>query len=276
VSRILDRYDNQYDRLVEMLTGMLAHREQWIGHLLSHQAGQGFDRAGLEGSLRLLIESELSTAREGIPDECLAELPRFLEYAMTHLAPEDAGVRALLDSCGGPGCDFLDLPVEAGALPHWLTLIGFLLNKGGGWWAAPGKAIGFPAPSQAKGEEKANRTFWKDGFTALLNTLRDDTDLQAQLNTIRRLPRPDYDDEAWASLESLMRILIRAFQEWSLVMSETGQTDFSEIASRAIEALGSHEAPSALPGHVADPDPAAGKADGGLDRRGRQNPVPGR
>jgi hypothetical protein len=72
VSRVLDRYDNQYDRMVEMLTGMLGHREQWIGHLLAHQAGQGFDREGLEGALRLLIESELQAARESIPEQFLA------------------------------------------------------------------------------------------------------------------------------------------------------------------------------------------------------------
>ena len=40
VIRVLDRYDNQYDRLVELLTGMLASREQWLEHLLAiHDRG---------------------------------------------------------------------------------------------------------------------------------------------------------------------------------------------------------------------------------------------
>ncbi len=43
-----------------------------------------------------------------------------------------------------------------------------------------------------------------------------------------------------------MRILLRASQEWLLVMAETGQTDFGEIAARAIQALGDDDEPSNL------------------------------
>ncbi len=68
VVRVLDRYDNQYDRLVELLTSMLGHREQWIGHLLDVQCGSGFDRQRLEESLELLVEAELSAALDNLPD----------------------------------------------------------------------------------------------------------------------------------------------------------------------------------------------------------------
>lgn len=246
VIRVLDRYDNKYDRLVELLTRMLGHREQWIGHLLDIQTDVGFDRDGLEEALCLLIETELKTARDLIPDDVLTKLPRYLKYALANLPQDEQVVRALLENCGGPDGNHLDLPLSAEALPYWLTTINYLLNKGGGWWASPVSGMGFPAPSSVKGEEKALRKSWKDGFTALLDTLRGNGELQTQLNTIRKLPRPDYDDEAWESLESLMRILIRAFQEWNVVMSESGQTDFSEIAARAIDALGSDNAPSNL------------------------------
>ena len=246
VVRILDRYDNQYDRLVELLTMMLGHREQWISHLLAIQKGDGFDRDGLEDALRLLIESELLSAREIIPDELLAALPRYLDYALNHLPPDEASVAALLEACGGPACDYLDLPVNAEALPHWMTMISFLLTKGGGWWANANASLGFPAPSSARGEEKLLRQEWKDGFKELLDTLRDNNELLARFNTIRKLPKPGYDDASWESLESLMRILIRAFQEWKVVMAEAGETDFSEIAARAIQALGHDGEPSNL------------------------------
>lgn len=246
VARVLDRYDNQYDRLVDLLTHMLGHREQWISHLLDIQTGDGFDRDGLEDALRMLIEAELRAARESIPAGVLHELPRYLNYALGNLPPDDTSVRALLEACGGIKCSTLDLPVSADALKHWITLIGFLLTKGGKWWSSPTAALGFPAPSAAKGEEKVLRQSWKDGFTELLAVLRDNIELLDQFNTIRKLPRPDYEEEAWESLESLMRILIRAFQEWRIVMSETGQADFSEIAARAIEALGSDDQPSNL------------------------------
>ena len=58
IVRVLDRYDNQYDRLVDLLTHMLSHREQWIGHLLAIRAGLGFDRQALEDALARLVESD--------------------------------------------------------------------------------------------------------------------------------------------------------------------------------------------------------------------------
>jgi ATP-dependent exoDNAse (exonuclease V) beta subunit len=246
VIRVLDRYDNQYDRLVALLTSMLGHREQWIGHLLAIQTEDGFDRHGLEESLCLLIAAELRSARESLPDYLLAELPRYLNYALANLPADGTEVKALLEACGGFDCDFLNLPITAGALEHWITMISYLLTKSGNWWANPTASLGFPAPSNAKGEEKTLRKEWKDGFRELLDSLRDNDALLDQFNTIRKLPKPDYDDEAWESLESLMRILIRAFQEWKVVMSETGEADFSEIASRAIQALGEDGAPTNL------------------------------
>ncbi len=246
VIRVLDRYDNQYDRLVELLTGMLGHREQWIGHLLEVQTTDGFDREGLEEGLELLIEAELLAARECIPGHLLTELPRFLDYASSNLPMDESNVSILLDACCGPAADYLDIAPSADALPHWVTMIGFLLTRQGGWRAGADARLGFPAPSNAKGEEKQLRAHWKEEFRALLDSLRDNQDLLDRFNTISKLPKPGYDEEAWESLQSLMRILIRAFQEWHVVMSETGQTDFSEIAARAIQALGKDDEPSNL------------------------------
>ncbi len=142
--------------------------------------------------------------------------------------------------------DTLDLPASADALDHWVTMINFLLTASGTWRSRLLAKMGFPGTTGTRGEEKVLRQEWKDSFGALLDSLRDDDKLLEQFNSIRKLPRPDYEDEAWESLESLMRILIRAFQEWKMVMSETGEADFSEIAARAIEALGHDEAPSNL------------------------------
>jgi ATP-dependent helicase/nuclease subunit A len=245
--RVLDRYDNQYDRLVELITSMLGRREQWISHLLDIRTGHGFDREGLEDGLRLLIEAELRSARENIPGELLAELPRYLNYSLGNAPADAAAVKALLQACGGQDTGFLDLPTDADALQHWVTMIRRLLTAAGDKWRASADAgAGFPAPSNAKGEEKALRQHWKDGFKALLDTFRNNDALRDQFNAICKLPGPGYDDDAWESLEALMRILIRASQEWLFVMAETGQTDFGEIAARAIQALGKDDEPSNL------------------------------
>jgi len=246
VARVLDRYDNQYDRMVELLTGMLGNREQWMEHLLKNRTETGFDRRGLEESLRFLIEVELGKARAGIPDTLLTELPRFFNYALSNSPDNEAGLAELLEACGGYDTDFLELPTSADALGHWVTMIGCLLTKSGTWWANPNASLGFPAPSSAPREQRMLRKEWKDGFKALLDRHRDNDSLCNQLHDIRKLPCPDYDDEAWESLESLMRILMRAAAEWKVVMTESGRADFSEIAYRAIQSLGEDDEPSNL------------------------------
>ena len=247
IIRVLDRYDNQYDSLVELLTSMLASREQWIGHLLNARSGGGFDRQGMEDALRTLIETQLETARHIIPDQLLIALPRFYNYAIGNGADNTTELEALLDACGGFDCVSLDLPTTADALPHWKTMIGSLLTKQGEMRkSAPTEKGGFPAPSKAKGEEKTRRTAYKNDFKSLLDEHRENDSLEDILNTISILPCPEYEHEAWESLEALMRILIRAAGNWELVMAETGEVDFGEIAFRAIRSLGYEDAPSDL------------------------------
>ncbi|GMR15448.1 MAG: UvrD-helicase domain-containing protein [Gammaproteobacteria bacterium] len=247
VIRVLDRYDNQYDKLVGLLTGMLANREQWIGHLLDVRQGDGFDRQGLEEALRYLIEIQLQKARQLTPDDLLCSLPRLYNFALSHAPTDEPQLKALMDACGGFDCNSLDLPANADSLPHWQTMINrFLTKKGEKWLAAPNKNHGFPAPKKAKGDDIATFADAKAEFTALLDKHRENDELRNIYHTIRSLPQPDYEDEAWESLESLMRILLRAATEWDVVMAETGEVDFGEVAYRAIQSLGYEDAPTDL------------------------------
>lgn len=247
VKRVLDRYDNQYDRLVGLLTGMLASREQWTGHLLNARKGEGFDRPGMEAALRYLVETQLEAARAVIPDGLLHGLPRFYRYAIGNGADNSPALEALLTACGGPDCGFLDLPTGADSLDHWKTLINSLYTLGGDMRkSAPSASGGFPAPSMARGEDRARCAAFKDDFVALLDTQRDNETLHTTLKIINGLPRPGYEDEAWESLESLMRIMLRSAENWKLVMAENGEVDYSEIAQRAIESLGFEGAPTDL------------------------------
>ena len=246
VIRVLDRYDNQYDRLVELLTGMLASREQWIGHLMDARSGDGFNRQGMENALRYLVGIELEKARQVTPENLLLELPRFYRYAISNAAKNADALTELLEFCGGADCAALDLPVSAEALPHWKTMISSLLTASGTMRKSLTINDGFPAPSSAKGADKALYAAYKDDFLTLLNEHRENDALRIAYNTISTLPSPIYEDEAWESLESLMRILIRAAGNWKLVMAESGELDFGEIANRAIQSLGYENAPSDL------------------------------
>jgi len=242
---VLGRYNNQYDRLVELLASMLANREQWLPHIMASRSGDGFDRQALETSLRLLIEAQLVAARSRMPDKLLYDLPRFLDFALENNPTDEIELRELQQACANRG--FLDLPVHADALGYWRTVIGRLLTANGKKWrSAPDKNSGFPAPSSAKGEERDRFSVFKEEFKALLNEHCDNDELREAFNIVRTLPSPGYEDEAWESLESLMRILLQAAAEWKLVMAEYGQVDYSEMSARAIESLGSEGAPTDL------------------------------
>jgi len=247
VIQVLNRYDNQYDRLVDLLTGMLASREQWLGHLMKARMGHGFDRQGMEDALTCLVEAQLENARQLTPDSLLTELPRYYRYALSNGTKNDDALTELLDICGGIDCEHLDLPTTADALEHWKTMINGLLTASGDLRkGAPTANDGFPAPSSAIGEDRLRYSAYKTDFLALLDTHRENDALHNAYHAIRKLPNPEYEDEAWESLESLMRILISSAVNWELVMAESGEVDFSEIASRAIRSLGDEHAPSDL------------------------------
>jgi ATP-dependent helicase/nuclease subunit A len=247
VIRVLDRYDNQYDRLVSLLTSMLSNREQWITHLLETRRGDHFDREGMQLALQYLVENQLDIARDRTPEHLLRELPRFFNFALSQSPVDEPELNDMMAISGGLEDGFLDLPVTADALVHWQVMIKRLLTANGDKWRSlPDAKAGFPPPSKAKGEEAALFKSMKSGFKALLDEYRDDDTLRDIYNTVSSLPNPYYEDEAWESLESLMRILLRAAENWILVMAETGEVDFAEIANRAIESLGHEGAPSDL------------------------------
>lgn len=247
VSRVLDRYDNQYDRLIALLTSMLANREQWITHLLNTRKGDGFDRQGMEDALQYLVQNQLEMARENTPDDLLGRLHSLFDFALSHAPKDETDLKDLMMVSGGPQAAYLDLPVTADALGYWQTMINRLLTADGKKWrGAPDASAGFPPPSKASGEDKVLFKTMKDNFKALMDEYSDNDKLREIYNTVRSLPSPYYEDEAWDSLESLMRILLRAATNWTLVMAETGEVDFGEIANRAIESLGDEDAPSDL------------------------------
>jgi ATP-dependent exoDNAse (exonuclease V) beta subunit len=162
VIRILDRYDNQYDRLLELLTGMLASREQWMPHLMRSRTEDGFDRQGMEESLCVLVEIELQNARRLTPVNLLRELPRFYRYAISNNADNTDELTDLLNISGGVDCVAIDLPATAEALPHWKTMLGMLLTKAGGIRkSAPATKAGERKKSVAAASRKTSKHYLK-------------------------------------------------------------------------------------------------------------------
>ncbi len=246
ITIILDRYDNKYDTIIKLVSAMLASREHWLGHILAARTADGFDRAGLETALRYLVESQLQQTKNQLPTELRTKLAGVYNYALSNQPTNKVALQQLLDASGGQDCGSLDLQDTADNLIHWHTLADTLLTNSGDWRKSVSAAAGFPAPSGAKGEEKVRRQYWKDRFKELLEAVSEDDLLRENLCLTRSLPQPEYEDQNWESLQSLLRILIHAASELTLLMAATGELDFTEVSARAIQALGAKDAPSDL------------------------------
>ena len=244
VARVLRRYDNQYDRLAEMLTGMLGNRDQWLEFLVRTRSGNGFDREALEEALSLLVEAELQKAWDLFPSWLSEELPGFLGFMLEHAPADEAELRQLVDACCSGGV--LQMPVTPGSLPLWTTLLSRMLTQSGSWLSGLAARHGFPSQAGASATDKILFKERKAEYKALIGRLHSDESLREQLALVRKLPGPHFSDEAWVSLESLNRILLQAAAEWKVVMAETGIADFTEVSERAIRALGDPDHPTDL------------------------------
>jgi ATP-dependent exoDNAse (exonuclease V) beta subunit len=70
--------------------------------------------------------------------------------------------------------------------------------------------------------------------------------LRAALEAILRMPEEHYTDEQWEVLGAILELLPRAAAHLKLVFAERGETDFTEVAQRAVLALGTPENPTDL------------------------------
>lgn len=229
IARFLLHLDNRNDKAVTMLADMLGRRDQWLHRLLSDQAG---DREALEAAFAAEARNAMARAREAIPRAFVEELVSLAAGAAEELARgDDDGSRIL--NCAGlealPG-------IEPEELPRWQGLADLLLTAGGDWRRRVTKREGF---STQRKDAKAR-------FMDLLQRLAEVADLDARLDRLRRLPPLEFSEHQWALLEGFRELLPLAVAELQLVFSERGEVDHSEIALRALNALGSEEQPTDL------------------------------
>lgn len=232
LEHLLTHLDNDVNRLHRLLVTMLARRDQWLP-----SASVGAGRENLENSLRSLMLEELSKAEEQIGWENWRELVALLRYAASNLEPDSTSpIRMWLERETPARPDPEDLP-------YWRGAAELLLTREGQWRRSLTKTVGFPT-SQKKAEKELCNA-WKQRAESLLARLGD-AQLAESLHEIAQFPDWRYRDDQWATLESLLLLLRVAAAQLLLVMGRTGTVDFSEIAQRALQALGTPEEPTEL------------------------------
>jgi ATP-dependent helicase/nuclease subunit A len=234
---LLAHLDNRMTRLRDLLTAMLARRDQWLRHL----AGQGSleQRRGLERGLRSFVEEVLAAVDALFPESIRDRLAQLAAFAGENLQTQGiAGpVAALAGLKRFPGPD-------AECLDQWRGLGELLLTSAGSYRRRLDKNCGFPA------EKKEPFVENKRAMAELLDGLRENEDLRELLQEVRDLPPVVYDDAQWSVLQTLVSLLPRAVAELWVVFRETGQADFIEVAQAAERAFGEEGRPTDLQLHL--------------------------
>lgn len=236
VEALLVWLDQDSQRAENILTDVLASREQWLRAL---GPDNSLDRTRAETLLTDIVERGLRKAdaqlrsalrRHGFTDNELATLLSFVKNTL-----QGRGVAV-------PDFPFDQLPKpEVSDIAAWIFLSGRFLT---GTESDPAL---FKKITITQGWPK--QTPQKARFEELLEALRRDGlgfELIAALNDARQLPEPRYADEEWRALESLVEVLRRSAAELALVFAESGQADFSGIAAAALDGLGDPDAPGGV------------------------------
>lgn len=222
---LLLRADHRTGQVLGMLAQMLACREQWLGLFCRHADEAGL-REEINTNLRRLAEDRMQHAAALFAPQQRQRLLPLLRFAAANLQRDDPAhpAGALAGLTAWPAA-------ETAALPAWQAMATLLLRADGHFYQRVNARQGFPADSQFRAEKVA--------FTELLTELAAQPGLAEALQDVRSLPASlELDEDAWRFLQGLGLILRLAAAELNTLMMTRGQMDFTEIALRALQALG--------------------------------------
>jgi len=221
VEGVLLHQDHNAAAVISLLAEMLAKREQWLGDIAEHGRDMAGLRQMLEANLAEIMMQSLIDCDALMPMQVRQELPALIRFAGEQ-RQDDA-----LKQFRWPDSDLA-------MLDAWRLIADFLLVANRAEFRKPRGVtvrLGFPA-----GKEFAAV---KDQFKALLDMLATSPALAEALHALRGLPAtPRMDERQWNVLQSLFVLLVLANKQLQQCVAQQGEADFTEIALRAMEALG--------------------------------------
>lgn len=226
---------NRVDRLIALLSSLLAKRDQWL-HPIVRAQGTSNLRATLEDTLRGVVDRHLAALRDALGESRLQELFELVQYAAGNLLANgtlSAERRTVLSACVDMRAPLLPQSV---CLPAWRSIANMIFKQDGELYSTVTKLHGFPTDNRAQ----------KERILHLLRSFGQAPDLCEQLIELRSLPDPAYSEDQWRILQALLALLPQAVAELQLVFQSHGQADYVEVSLRALRALGSADEPTDL------------------------------
>jgi ATP-dependent helicase/nuclease subunit A len=236
IAALLRWLDNDMGRVEQLVTEMLGHRDQWLPHIV----GGEIQRELLEQTLRVSVEGGLERVA-ALLEESLgrAGVAELVELAA-------AAAEVVRDNPKQPKVVFClgleRLPAtDAESLLIWQGVVSLFLKGDGGFRLTPRswtKNEGFPADAEGK-RLKAVMLALSQQIAALPAAA-------AAVQQVPQLPPLGYEEPQWAVVEALFQLLLVAQANLMVWFEEQGQVDHTEVAQRALRALGEEDNPTPL------------------------------
>ncbi|MDC9726524.1 MAG: UvrD-helicase domain-containing protein [Candidatus Thioglobus sp.] len=205
--------DNNVNRFYQLLTTMLAKRDQWLNKLYVKDV---FNAQSLKTSANQIINQHLAQLLALAEAEFKQD---FFEALSSNTQAEIAQINAL------PGAKSSDLS-------QWQSLADICLTAGGTWRKTLTKANGFPA------ELKAQKLTVLD----VLSALSGQTELERLLSGVKHLPELDFAEDQIQALSNIAQVLKIAVAQLNILFEAQQSSDFIQVALDADQVLSDHGA----------------------------------
>lgn len=226
---LLKHLDNRQDKLLGLLSDLLANREQWLSILyIAREQNQ----ACFESMLTIIEKHELKRFKESVPLTCRTQLC-LLARQLATIENNPESPRYLLRDWH---C-YEDLNREFA-----VALAGLLLTSQHTLRQSFDHHVGL---KRGVCDDKQYDEL-KTASKTLLAELSMASEFLETLLRIRDLPPSYYEAEQWEVLQSLFTLLPLLVGHLYLIFSENNEVDFTAISQQALFALGDDEQPTDL------------------------------
>ena len=204
---------NRHDALTPFLVQLLKTRDQWLPVV------RDADTFEMESVIHGLIETRLQGCLEAFTPRGLSQLLDILKRT-----PDDRFAFAR------PLAEWPDPAIEN--LPVWRNLLAAILTKNLDLRRKVTVKDGFPAKMPATAD--------MNDYLEALHGSNPEVVARAAADVVL-LPEPEYPETLDAFRVAVAQVLLHLVAQLRLVFEEHGQVDFTEVALRALAALGSPE-----------------------------------
>lgn len=230
IATLLDCFDNDWQKLENLLVQMLARRDQWLMHMGIKDDPEGAQKL-IHETLEHLVEDQLTRAVECVGG-MWPELQELMNIAVANLAKSNP------DSEIARGEEFKDFPsVSVSELGQWRRICSLLMTaEAKGWRKTVDKRQGFPPA------EKTNKQ-------RLLELIADLSRQEGSLELFRSvwlLPEARVEDKEWQLIDALSHVLPVLAAQLFVIFQQHGAVDYSQISMSALDALGDEIDPTEL------------------------------